>query len=483
MVWYWIIGLMYAGVCVYLGFYTGKKATSTKSYLIGDRSFGPFVIACTWAATWVSASCFLGAGGLSYRYGWPGLVSLVPWLGGLVFPLVVAGKRLHLFTDALNVVSIADYLGTRVDSKFVRSFVSLIVIGFYVPVIMAQFKGAGVATAALMNIPYEWAVLGAGLIIVFYNTMGGFRADAYSDVFQSLVMALAVIIAIPSVIWALGGFNAINLKLAAQDPGLIAFTEPKLFTLENQLLAFLFVPGVALAGPIYTVRFQVMRDWRILKKVLIYAAIFSVLFNFVVFMGVAARAEYGLTLKNADMAIPTLVMDKLHPILGALLIIGILAAMMSTTDSLMLVVGTALAHDILKKSYWENIEDRRMLMISRTIMILIGFICLFLAFVKPPPFLSLLLYFGLGGMGASFLGPLLLTLYSKKITKTACVIAIPLSLVFYIVIYFKQFGIGFSVWKAGLIGMVFSIAVTYILSLITKQTISEETMKKVSKVI
>jgi len=133
MIWYWIVAGGYALVCIYLAFYTGGRVKSTRDYLIADRSLGPFVVACTWAATWVSASAFLGSGALAYRFGWPAIVYETAMLGGLVWPLVVVGKRLHLFTDALDVISIADYVGTRFDSKFIRSFISLLIIVFYFP--------------------------------------------------------------------------------------------------------------------------------------------------------------------------------------------------------------------------------------------------------------------------------------------------------------------------------------------------------------
>lgn len=483
MHWYWIVVAGYAAVCIYIAIYTGGRVKSTKDYLIADRSLGPFVVACTWAATWVSASAFLGSGALAYRFGWPAIIYETAMLGGLVWPLVIAGKRLHLFTSKLEVVSIADYVGTRMDSKLIRAMISLLIIVFYFPVLMAQFKGAGIATAALMKVPYAWAVLGAGLIIVFYNFMGGFKADAYTDTFQAVVMGVAVIIAVPAIIWAMGGFSAINAKLAAQSPGLVAYSEPNLFTPSTLFVIFLWAPLVALASPYISVRFQVMRDWRILKKVLIWAALFNLIFLFITYVGIPARAEYGTALKDADMAVPQIITDKLHPFLSAVLIVGILAAMMSTTDSLLLVVGTALAHDIMKRGYWENIDDRRMLWFSRTIMLVVGIGAILLSLFKPPAFLTLLLYFGIGGVASSIIGPFVLSLYCKKITKTACQIAIPASFVFYVLISFKQFGIGLNVFKAGVTGMAFSLVLTYVLSRMTRQTISEETMQKVSEVL
>ena len=483
MAWYWIIGLIYVAVLIYIAFYTGMRVKTTKDYLVADRSLGPFVVACTWGATWVSASAFLGSGALAYKFGWPAMVYETAMLGGLVFPLVVVGKRLHLFTDKLDVVSVADYIGTRLDSRFVRSFISLLIIFFYFPVLMAQFKGAGIATATLLKVPYAWAVLGGGLIIVFYNFMGGFRADAYTDTFQTFVMGIAVLVAVPMIIWAMGGFEAINSKLAAQDPGLLGFTEPKFFTPGTLLAAFIWSPLVAMASPYISVRFQVMKDWRILKKVLLWAALLNVVFLFITYVGIPARAEFGTTLKDADMAVPMMITTKLHPIIGALLIMGILAAMMSTTDSLLLVVGTALAHDILKRGYWKDIDDRKMLTVARVIMLIVGLSSVLASIFKPPAFLTLLLYFGVGGIASSIIGPFILSLYSKKITKIACQIAIPASFVLYTVISLKQFGIALHVFKAGIVGMAFSFAITYVLSLFTKQTISEETMKKVSEVL
>jgi len=348
---------------------------------------------------------------------------------------------------------------------------------------MAQFKGAGVATATLLKVPYESAVLVAGLIIVFYNFMGGFKADAYTDTFQAVVMGIAVIVAVPMILWAMGGFEAINAKLAAQNPALNNMSEPTLFTPGTLLVIFLWAPLVAMASPYISVRFQVMRDWRILKKVLLWAALFNVIFLFITYVGIPARAEYGTTLKDADMAVPLIITTKLHPILGAILIIGILAAMMSTTDSLLLVAGTALAHDILKRSYWEDISDHKMLWTSRVIMVIVGLAAVLASLLKPPAFLTLLLYFGVGGVASSITGPFVLSLYTKKITKTACAISIPVCVAFYILISFKQFGIGLNVFKAGVAGVAFSFALTYVLSLVTRQTLSEGTMKKVSQVL
>jgi len=146
-------------------------------------------------------------------------------------------------------------------------------------------------------------------------------------------------------------------------------------------------------------------------------------------------------------------------------------------------VGTALSHDIMRKGSRKKFDEKFMLLASRVIIAIVGCIALFLALFKPPSFLALLLYFGIGGIASSIIGPLLLTLYSKKITKRACEISIIASFILYILISFKQFGIGLNVFQAGVVGIAFSITLTYVLSLVTKQTISEETLNKVSQVL
>jgi len=135
----------------------------------------------------------MGSGGLAYKFGWPAIVYETAMLGGLSGP-GDRGKRLHLFTDAWT-SSPGPIRWNELDSKFIKVFISLLIMRLLFPVLMAQFKGAGVATAALLK------VLTAGRfwspddhrVLQFH---GRFRASAYSTFFQSIVMGVSVLIAV-----------------------------------------------------------------------------------------------------------------------------------------------------------------------------------------------------------------------------------------------------------------------------------------------
>lgn len=456
-----IIGLiLFFGLLMAIGYIASKKTKSTKDFAVAGRSLPPIVVAICMVSAYGSASSYLGNGGLAYEYGWPMAWIWIGCVPGIVIPTLLFGPKMRMISARLNTLTIPDFLGSMYESRFLRLFIALGILVFYVPMMIAQFKGVGVLFSAFFDMSFTWATIIFGIVMIVYCAKGGLFAVAWTDAAQGFFMALIMLILVPVAIHSVGGWDAMNIKLAAIQPSLNAIFEPRLFTPLTAFFMVIYYWLWQVGQPYMSSRFFALDDVKSFKKVVIYTIVFTTIISGAMWAGCAGRILFpGLT--DADSVVPMFIKTYFPTYMGVLAIIGILAAILTTVSSILITVGTTVGYDLVEKCFNKTLDDKQTLKISQLSTFIIGGLALVLSLLRTPDFLSLLVYAALGGMACMVVGPVVASFYDKKATKegatTASIVATGLFL-------FMLLVLDCNVWMSGAIGMITSIILTVVVS-------------------
>jgi len=284
--------------------------------------------------------------------------------------------------------------------------------------VAAQFTAASKTFEATLSWTYlTGVVVGAGIVLV-YTTLGGFRAVAWTDVLQSMLMIAAVTILPWALIHQLGGLEAMWLRLAEQGSALTSTVAGKAGMGLLGFFALWFgIPFGYPGQPHILVRFMASRDERAIMRGAIISNIWVfVLFTGAVLLGVVARAYYG-ELPDAEKALPLAAIDLLPGWLAGMMIAAVMAAVCSTADSQLLVIASGISHDLIRGFFGFEAGEATILRLHRATLLLIGVIAAIIAASQSRVIFHFVLY-AWAGLGAAFGPALILTLLWRKTTAS-----------------------------------------------------------------
>ena len=414
---YTLVILAYLAALVLIGFITGRKTKSVEDFYIGGRKIGPWVTALSFVAAYFSSVVIVGGGGFGYMFGmatlWIGAINV---LIGCTVCWIVLGPRIRKFTQRLNTMTIPGFFHQRYQSRFALIFSALVIVLFMVFYNVSILKGMGHIFEVLMNIPYEYAIVLAGVIILFYVSIGGYLAVVWTSFIQAWVMGFGLILLTIFSLRAINGLSAANSALQAIDPGMI--NTPGIWGWPG-LISFALIVSFGVWGmPQLVVRFYSIKNLRVLKIGTVVATIGTCMALLPYLNGAIAR---GLIpgLENPDLAIPTLAKTVLPPIGSAVVLAAVIAAGMSTFASVLIILSSSLIQDIVKKGMQKKLDQTRVLVYSKYASAFIGIISLIIAF-RPPALVLTLTAFAWAVIASTTLWPLLFGVYWKKATKLGC---------------------------------------------------------------
>jgi SSS family solute:Na+ symporter len=338
----------------------------------------------------------------------------------------------------------------------------------------------------LFGLPHWLALLIGAAIVTVYTVIGGLYAVAWTTLVQGLMLIIGVIIMAPIVIMAAGGFTHINEVMAAVNPTNVdpwvtgagaVFTPAYIFS-----FFILLTVGLACAphviNNILAVKDVKFFKWTPLIAFVVYGAVMFLL-KFAGFAGIVLVKEGMVTLPKVPNASDFIFVYGVQYALPSMFLWGIfavivLAAVMSTTDRLMLTIGTYFSWDIYKKILNPDAPDKKVLLVSQISVIVAGVGTLLLA-LNPPDMLVWLIWAGIGIMFATFSVPLLAGLYWRGATRQGALASMALGLIASLV-----FG-GISYFKIAPLPMHFSFFafVISVVAMIGVSMITEKTSEKV----
>ncbi|MDR1126175.1 MAG: sodium/pantothenate symporter [Deltaproteobacteria bacterium] len=389
-----------------------------EEYFIGGRSMGGFVLAMTIIATYTSASSFIGGPGVAYSLGLGWVLLAMIQVPTAFLTLGVLGKRFAILGRRLKAVTIVDFLYARYRDDRIVVFCSVALLVFFMASMLAQFIGGGRVFQAVTGYSYEAGLAIFGVSVVLYTTIGGFRAVALTDAVQGIVMVLAAVVVMLAVLDAGGGLANSIQTLKATDSGLITPHGPNNSIPGPFLFSFWILVGLGILGLPQTVqRCFGYRDSKAMHRAMILGTlIIGFLLLCTHLAGALGRAVLP-GLESGDLVMPTLAIDLLPPFWAGVFVAGPLAAIMSTVDSMLLLVSASIVKDLYiryqLKGDVAKIPPRKISAMSLGCTLVVGLL-VFLAAFNPPDLLVWINLFAFGGLEAVFLWPIVLGLYWRK---------------------------------------------------------------------
>jgi SSS family transporter len=361
-----IVLVCYFGLVVGIGVWSAFRTKNEEDFLAAGRTIGPFVGGAVLAATQISAGTVVGTLGRHYLTGvswwwiWFGV-----WAGWLVSAFFVAPK-LRRF----GALTVPDYIAVRFNSEVARALAGGLILVSYSIYLVAQFQASGEIALTIFGIQPLTAMLIIVASTAFYTLLGGVRSSSYIEFLQTLIMVAGLAIAIPVLLDQVGGVHTAVRFLEGIDERLIGWWYgPK------EMIAFGAAFGLSIAAAPYEMtRFYSMRDERTVKQAIAVSIGFQLVIGVsVMIIGILTRVLFP-TLASEDQASAIMAFEVLPPLVGALLIVAMLSAIMSTVNSILLVTGAAVAHDLYGKFVNKTASQRHLVMVNRIAIVVLAVI-------------------------------------------------------------------------------------------------------------
>ena len=466
IVFLYLLAMLAIGLWVSKAEAAKSKVNFVSEYFLGGRGMGAFVFAMTVICTYTSGSSFVGGPGTTYDRGFGWMLMAVANIPVMFYTLGIIGKKLAIVSRRVNAVTVTDYLYARYQSNFVSFAASISMIIFFVAIMIAQFVAGARLFEAVTGYSYVAGLAIFGLMVVVYTAVGGFRAVVITDAVQGVIMLGGTFLLLFSLNKLGGGLDAIMDNISAQgskylDPIGEGAVPPLL------LLSQMFMVGFATLGlPQTAVRCMGYKDCKSLHRAMIIGTpIIGVLLFGMHFAGGMARAVLTETPASPDLVIPIVVTQLFHPILAGLLIAGPLAAVMSTVDSLLIMVSA----DLIKNMYIklnpsvgdETIpeNEKKLKKISVLATFAIG-IAVFVLAINPPTVIIWINNFAFGGLEIAFLMPVVMGLFWRKANRMGVITSIVVSVTTYIIV--MSLGVSLNGMHNIMIGLVTSVVFFFI---------------------
>lgn len=475
--------ILYLVLMMSIGLYYSRRQKNLSSYILGDRQLGPWLTSMSAEASDMSGWMLMGLPGYAYLHGlsafWTGIGLIV----GTWANWVLVSQRLRNYTEvADNSLTIPDYLSNRFEDKKngLRLICALFIILFFIIYTSSGFVAAGKLFNTIFGIPYLHALLLGAFVVVFYTFLGGFSAVALTDFIQGTMMFFTVLYVPVAATIALGGPMATLDILSKEGSDFFSFF-PDSTGISALLVMIVSSLGWGLGyfgQPHILVKFMAIGDPKELKKSTRIAMTWVLLsLSFAIAIGVVGKAYLSTPLENANAErVFILMAESLSaPFITGIIWSAILAAIMSTSSSQLLVTSSAVSRDLFQAFLKKDASEKTLIRVSRLSVLLVSAIAVYLG-SDPNSYIFSIVSYAWAGFGACFGATVLLSLYWKRMTlKGAYAGVIVGGLTVLIWKHFEWFGLYELVP-----GFFFSVAAIVIVSLMDKKP-SETILKTFEK--
>ncbi|MCM8820833.1 MAG: sodium:solute symporter family protein [Candidatus Omnitrophica bacterium] len=429
-----IVVFLYLTFMLLLGAFASRKIKSASDFIVAGKNLGFWLFVMLILGSTTSGMTLLGVAGLGYIGGWPTFWEQVFVPLTCAVAIVIYGYKLYEVCKEKEFLTLQDYLAYRFESpKSVRVISSLAVLTTSLIYLVGQYTAIAIVLRWLLGIPQMQALLVGALIVGIYVLLGGLYAISWTTLFQGFIIFFGVIIIAPIVIKSAGGLSIINSTMATIDTNLVHLAFPQqhppyagyAFATPLFLISFFFLLAMGLGSAPHIVNNAIaVKDKKYFKwSPLVVFVMYILIMYLIKISGMAVRTLVvnGLvTLEKPDDSFLVGVKYALPPISWAIFAVVILAAVMSTTDRLLLVIGSCCGWDFYKQIFRKNASGEKVTFVSRIAVIIFGFISFLLA-IKPPVLLAWLIWMGIGIMLATFVVPIIFGLYWKRANRYGAV--------------------------------------------------------------
>ncbi len=452
-----------------IAIYAWRKTQDASDYYLGGRSLSPTVAALSAGASDTSGWVLLGLPGYAYLAGLEVLWLSLGLCAGIAINWLFTANRLRRFSHALNdSVTLPSYLKRRFadQSNVLSSMASLFIVLFFLFYVSSGLIGGGKLFESVFGLDYYYAVIFGALIVIVYTLFGGFLAVSWTDVFQGLLITLALIV-VPIV--AFGQLDeSVYATLEQHNSNMLnGWTDSEGSPLSWITIVSLIGWGLGYFGqPHILSRFKAIARVEDIPK----AAAIGVAWSLVVYVAAIAVGMQGAISIAEPLADPEKVFIVsvgvlFHPLVAGVLLAAILAAIMSTIDSQLLVCSSSLAEDLYPVVSKRQLNSQQRLSVGRYAVGIIAIIATVIAMDRESKVLDVVSY-AWAGLGAS-LGPaLLISLFWRDMSKAGALAGVIVGGL--TVIIWKQLNGGIFDMFELVPGFILSCIAIYLVSRITQ---------------
>ncbi|MEN1727160.1 MAG: sodium/proline symporter PutP [Pseudomonadota bacterium] len=417
---------LYFVVLLGLGILAWQRTSDLSDYILGGRRLGSGVTALSAGASDMSGWLLLGLPGAAYlsglEAGWIGVGLLI----GTWANWRIVAARLRIATERLDdALTLPVYFQRRFDdhSRILRLLPGLFIFIFFSLYVAAGLVAGGRLFETVFELPYFWAVTTGAVAIIIYTFMGGYLAVSWTDALQALLMLIALV-AVPLVVFGTGDAGIFDAARDLNPELLNPFTNTEGQPLEILAVLSLMAWGLGYFGqPHILARFMGIRDASELKTARRIAVSWvTVCLICAVLVGMAGIGGLPETLEGptSETVFIRLVEVLFHPVVAGLCLAAILAAVMSTADSQLLVASSAVAEDFYKGLFRPDASQEELVWVGRLSVIAIALVALWLAADPDRTVLGLVSY-AWAGLGAAFGPVVVMSLLWGKMSRIGAI--------------------------------------------------------------
>jgi sodium/proline symporter len=417
---------LYLGFMLWIGLWAYKKTNNLSDYILGGRSLGPWPSALSAGASDMSGWLLLGMPGYAYVAGWE-----ASWLGlgliiGTYLNWLIVAPRLRVYSQlAGDSLTLPQYFSNRFKDKVaIRVISAFFILLFFLFYTSSGLVAGGKLFETVFGMDYTIAVTVGTLAVVSYTFFGGFLAVAWTDLVQGLLMAAALIL-VPVVAFMELGDTPSNILAASNVELLDPFTKATGEALGWISIVSLLAWGLGYFGqPHILARFKAIRskdDIKAARRIAVTWTLIGLVGAF--FVGIAGIGYFETPLADSETVFITLVQALFHPLVAGILLAAILAAVMSTADSQLLVSSAAFTEDFYKSIFNKEAKPESLVNIGRMAVIGTATIAWLLALDPESSVLGLVSY-AWAGFGAAFGPAIILSLFWARMNRQGCLAGI-----------------------------------------------------------
>lgn len=411
---------IYLAMMLAIGLWAYRKTANLSDYLLGGRNLGPLPSALSAGASDMSGWLLLGLPGFAYAAGLESVWIALGLLAGTWLNWLIVARRLRIYSkSAGDSLTIPEFLENRFEEKthILRVISAAFILIFFLFYTSSGLVAGGKLFETTFGLDYQLAVIVGAVAVVSYTLFGGFLAVSWTDVVQGLLMVAALMI-VPVVALSVddGGWSAASASIENKNPELLNIWT----SIDGQPLGAIAI--ISLLGwglgyfgqPHILARFKAIRsaeDIPVARRTAVSWTVLALLGS--LGCGLVSIAFFEIPLSDPETAFMLLINALFHPVIAGVLLAAILAAVMSTADSQLLVSSSALADDFYKALFRQQASQKELVNVGRVAVACIAVAATFIALNPDSKVLDMVSY-AWAGFGAAFGPTLILALYWKR---------------------------------------------------------------------
>ncbi|MGI9275567.1 MAG: sodium/proline symporter PutP [Endozoicomonas sp.] len=415
-----------------IGYLAWRRTISSSVYFLGGRSLGPWTAALSAGASDMSGWLLLGLPGYAFAAGLEAFWLAAGLLGGTWLNWLIVARRLRVYSViADDSLTLPEFFANRFEDTrgLLQPVSAAFILIFFLFYTSSGLVAGGKLFETVFGIDYQWAVIIGMLSVISYTLFGGFLAVCWTDLVQGLLMSVALLIVPIAALEVSGGVENVFEQLDSIDPSLMSVLSRS----DGETVSILAV--VSLLGwglgyfgqPHIMARFKAVRSAGQLvlaRRIAVsWTAICMLGAMLVGLAGIVYTRHLGVPLEDPEAIFMLMVNSLFHPVIAGILLAAILAAIMSTADSQLLVCSTAFAEDFYRDILRKKASQEEVLLVGRLAVVGIALIATWLALNPELSVLGMVSY-AWAGFGAAFGPALILSLYWKRMNAVGALVGI-----------------------------------------------------------